>query len=284
MGLTNLSIARRRLAATAALAGAACTVAYAGATSTFGGPLLLVAVLLAGASAGIGRRSVLAQVLARGAALTVLGPCVAAAVALSVRGRLPDAGVLGLTATMAVALALSRPFLHTDAARAEFAPVAYRRWFLAGAVTSVAMSLAAFVQALAATLWTSTAHGLAVGVLGVMLLASGIGVVKMRAWGVLLGIVTATVSLGAAALGLGDPSALGVAAIPGLLGAAPLALSRLRLGAPPRYRVDPPLTAPTAPLGRARVTPTSEIPAAEDQEDDEELARATVCARPRPAV
>ena len=184
MGLTNLSIARRRLAATAALAGAACTVAYAGATSTFGGPLLLVAVLLAGASAGIGRRSVLAQVLARGAALTVFGPCVAATVALATRGRLPDAGVLGLTATMAVALALSRPFLHTDAARAEFAPVAYRRWFLAGAVTSVAMSLAAFVQALAATLWTSTAHGLAVGVLGVMLLASGIGVVKMRAWGV----------------------------------------------------------------------------------------------------
>jgi len=58
--------------------------------------------------------------------------------------------------------------------------------------------------------------------------------VRMRAWGVLLGIVTSTVALGVALLSTDVFAAVGLAlaAVPGLVLASPLVAARLRKPAP----------------------------------------------------
>ena len=186
------------------------------------------------AAVGLSRRSVLAQVFSRGIAWVVLTPMILGVAEALGHGRLPDAHTVFFATTSASALVLARPALHTDAAKVEFGPVAYRRPFLAGAVASVMTGAAAGLFAVEQLAWRPLGHGLALAALATALLASAVGVVRMRSWGVLLGMVTSVAALGAALLSGSALVAVGLAlaAIPGALLASPLIAARLRSPTP----------------------------------------------------
>lgn len=234
MGTASAPSALRRVAAAGSLAAVAAGIAWAGLQETMFVSvhvgLLGVAGMVAVASAGLLRRSALSQVLSRAVAWVVLLPMGIGAAESLTMGHAPPFESLFLGGASAAALLLARPMLHTDAARAEFHPVAYRRLFLAGAVAS---AIAGIVTAFAGAGGLLFAHAPAAVLtlaLGAALLASAVGVVRMRSWGVLLGMLTSMVTLGAAALA-GDAYlslSLVLAALPGLLLVAPIAASRLR--------------------------------------------------------
>ncbi len=221
---------------------------------------LLAASMLAAASVGIVRRGVLPQIFARGVAWWVI------TLALP-----PWSGSMGwlslrlVTALLAIAaLHLSAPNLETDSARAEFGPIAYRKVFLAGAAAAVAIGLSSGLGALweAARVLEGRSSGEPGEVWGPALLAisyvaSAIGVVRMRAWGVLLGVGTAIGSVACALTVLPQVSWSGLACVcvPGALLGAPLVAVRLAKRATPRLRV-------------------AEVPAAAEQEQGEANVRA----------
>jgi hypothetical protein len=169
-------------------------------------------------------------------------------------GHAPPLESLFFGGASAAALLLARPALHTDAARAEFNPVAYRRWFLAGAVASATAGIVTAFAGVGGLLFAHAPAALATLALAAALLASAVGVVRMRSWGVLLGVLTSLVSLGAGVLSndVGVFVGLALAALPGLLLAAPIAASRLRPVAPG------PSPSPAVRLGR--------VPALEEPE------------------
>jgi len=247
----------RRIAAAGSLAAVAVGIAWAGLQESMFVSLrvglLGVAGMVALASAGLLRRSVLSQVLSRAMAWVVLLPMGLGAVESLTHGHAPPLEALFFGGASAAALLLARPALHTEAARAEFNPVGYRRWFLAGAVAS---AMAAIVTAFAGAgglLFERAPAALLPLALAASLLASTVGVVRMRSWGVLLGVLTSMVTLGAAALA-GDvylSLSLVLAALPGLFLAAPIVASRVR-------PVDP--VAAPSPAARLARTPALEEP------------------------
>ncbi|HEY5241793.1 MAG TPA: hypothetical protein VIJ22_10020, partial [Polyangiaceae bacterium] len=166
-----------------------------------------------------------------------------------------------------------RPTLHTDAAKAEFSPVGYRRTFLAGAVASVTTSVVAATFAAEQLEWLHRGHGLALLALSAALLASAVGVVRMRSWGVLLGMVTSVAVLGAALFSGNALTAMGLAlaAIPGALLASPLVAARLRRSTPRLPAVPRASMAPRASASEDDVAPpffarVAMAPEAEGQE------------------
>jgi hypothetical protein len=193
-------------------------------------PVLGVAALVGVAAVGLARRSVRSQVLSRGIAWVVLTPMLVGLADALGHGHLPDAHTVFFATTSAGALLLARPALHSDAAKAEFSPVAYRRVFLAGAVAAVMTSAVVAMFAAAQLMWRAHGHGLALAAFAATLLATAVGVVRMRAWGVLLGMVTSVAAFGAALFASNEYTAMGfaLAAIPGLLLASPLLAARLR--------------------------------------------------------
>jgi hypothetical protein len=183
------------------------------------------ALPLLAAAVAVRSRFLLPHVLARGVAWTLFLP----GVPWVLHGALPvfraamnghpifygtlftqTASTLGT----GLALLLDRPALHTERARAEFAPIAARRALLAGAVGLVwagfdrAFDYVRFPQHLGA-------GGVAQVTLGVASIAAAVGLVRMRTWGLLLG---AAVSLAFAADAVFGPMRLGV---PPLLYAMP---------------------------------------------------------------
>lgn len=219
----------RRLLATASLGAAA--VGFATMARWDALVLAFAAVVGAGAVA-LGRRGVLSQVLGRGVAWLVLAPSMLGVAEALWYRHLPDARVALFTASSAAALLLARPALHTAEACAEFAPVRYRRLFLGGAVASAMTGTAALGFAAEALRWGEGRIGVGLAALGAALVASAVGVVRMRAWGVLLAMVTSLGTLAAALLS-GDEGvaiALALAAIPGALLAAPLLAARVEAG------------------------------------------------------
>jgi hypothetical protein len=166
--------------------------------------------------------------------------------------------------------------LHTPEARAEFSPIAYRRWFLAGAVSAVMEGIVLGAGGLAELASGGIQSAVALVGVGAMFIASAVAVVRMRAWGVLLGAATSAGMLGAAAVShdgaLATVCALG--ALPGLLLAAPVVTAQLRpVSAAPKaststvglraepvaFRVDPEV----APPVRARFPEVVEAEEAE---------------------
>jgi hypothetical protein len=233
----------RRAAGALTLGGAALGLVYAGATESdfldLARALLAMGALTGAASVMLLRRTVLAQVMARGFSWLLFLPAASGVLEELLRGRIPDVRPTAFMATVGASLLLARPNLFSAEARREFAPVGYRRLFLAGAIASVTAGLAtgaAFVGSLLGRgheeLW--------LGALSGVMLATALGVVRMRAWGVLLGIVTSSAMMVGALLHLNDFTGTGyvLGALPGLLLAAPLLLARLR---PERHT-----TAPTA--------------------------------------
>jgi hypothetical protein len=165
----------------------------------------------------------------------VLLPFLARTVAALGQGRLPQGIDAFLTVASCAALLLANPGLHTDAANTEFSPVAHRRVFLAGATASFATGIAAATSAIGLWAWGDGAEGALMGALAAALLASAAGVVRMRAWGVLLAMVVGVASVVVALFSSAGPAMLPFA-VPGALFAFPLFAARWRErgAAPPR--------------------------------------------------
>ncbi len=195
-------------------------------------PLLFFATHLIGAAA-LTRRSPLAQVVGRGIAWKVF-ICQAWVLALrATDGDLRPTGAL-LAVAPALALVLARPRLHGAHARAAFAPHASRALFLAAATASIASAVYAAPLALRAWTYGSPMIGAALTVLAAALVAQAAAVLRMRAWGVVLGAATALGMLFALLVGLADSSFAAITALPGLALAAALGAAWLRTPPAPR--------------------------------------------------
>lgn len=281
MGTSSKVPLLRRVLAPVSLAAAAGGFAWMGLVSgSFftTGLLALAAVVGAGALA-LGRRALTPQVLGRGIAWTVLTPSLLGIAEALGHGHLPDAPSVFFGATSAAALVLARPLLHTQEARTRFAPVAYRRLFLAGAVASATAGTACSLFAFEAFRWGSYGAGVGLSALAMVLVGSAIGVVRMRAWGVLLAAVGSVSALVAAAVSSNElfGGGLALAAIPGALLLAPLLAARLGIGTgePNAGHVGAaPKTTDEAPLVRTRIA------VLDAEEPDEPTAAAGMVATP----
>jgi len=271
-GMTKPGISSARL-----LAAKASLVASAGGVAALGiarsEPWWLYlggSAALALAAVGLGRRSVVAQVLARGTAWALCAPSLLATSLLLYYGWRPDLGILGLAATSALALRLARPMLHTETARAEFAPVVYRRWLLAGGVASVAAASACAIASVAGVADGEYAPAAAIFVLGASLLASAIAVVRMRGWGLLLGMANA-VAVGIVAMfHRGDEAmSIGALAIPGLMFALPVLVRRAPAEAAPSAARSYPAELAAEPASRNVRVATAPSAGSLDQDLDE---------------
>ncbi len=183
-------------------------------------PLLLSFTALFGA-AGVGmtRRSLVPQILSRGAAWIVLLPVLLVTGVAFADGRPPPLEIAGLGAATSAALLLARPMLHTREAREQFSPRVFRRWLLAGSTATAAT--ACVTGAIALT--SLTLHGprwssAALAALAASLFASAIAVVRMRSWGIFLGGLTSVILLMTGLfLGRAEAILLSLAAAPTLL-------------------------------------------------------------------
>ena len=187
--------------------------------------LLASAGVVAAGGVGLAKRSMAAQVLARGTAWTVLAPTVLITIVSMFTGH-TDLTAAAFAVGSGGALVLARPMLDTAEARAEFAPSSFRKWLFAGATASVSAGLVSGLFALDGLRWHAPA-AIALFGLALALLASAIGVVRMRAWGILLGALTSIVTLVAAAF-MHDAAglALGLASLPGLMLVVPVLLAQ----------------------------------------------------------
>lgn len=216
---SEISVGRKLLAGAAMIGAAGAIVPHAfHRYSPTEWLLVTFAGVVALAGVGITRTSLVAQVLSRGAAWVMLAPA-ALATASSVmhRGSF-NVEAAGFTAALSAALLLARPLLHTREAKEEFAPRMFRRWFLGGSTATAAAGIVASGVALAMVSIGSHAVGASFGALALSLFASAVAVVRMRAWGVLLGAVT-SVSLIVSGLFLGraEATSLALLAAPALL-------------------------------------------------------------------
>jgi hypothetical protein len=262
-----LPLPARRLLAGAAMTAAAVAVAF---EARWERTILVFAAVLAAGAIGFVRRGVLSQVVGRGIAWLSLLPVGTQVVATLLGGHLPEAPAVLYSAAMSSALLLARPALHTDEAKAQFSPVGYRRTFLAGAVAAVAVGVVFALYAIVPIVDGDMAQPplLAVSAMAAANLAAAVGVVRMRAWGVLLAMLASAGALGAGILSWNILEALGLAlaAIPGALLGAPLLAARLRRET----------AAPTRPVVYARVreqpTVRARVAVEEEVDVDERLA------------
>jgi hypothetical protein len=187
--------------------------------------LLAYAGAVAAAGIGLARRSMPLQVLSRATAWTVLAPSVLVTVFSLANGH-TEWMAAALAASSGGALLLARPMLNTSEARAAFAPSSFRRWLLAGATASAGLGLVTGLFALDGMTWHPAAS---IPLLGLALaqLASAVGVVRMRAWGILLGGLTSVVTL-ITALFMHDAAglALALATIPGFMLMLPVLIAK----------------------------------------------------------
>jgi len=225
---TNTAMSRRRR-----LLGPAALLASAGGLAAIAlhdvhwieWGLLAYSGAVAAAGLGLARRSMPIQVLSRAAAWTVLAPSVLVTLFSFGNGH-PEWMAAALAATSGGALLLARPMLHSAEARAEFAPSSFRRWLLAGATASAGSGIVAGLLGLDGLHWHPAS---AIALLGLALaqVASAVGVVRMRAWGILLGGLTSVVSL-ITALFMHDAAglALALATIPGFMLILPVLIAK----------------------------------------------------------
>jgi hypothetical protein len=228
------------------------------------------AAMLMGAAWLFTRKQATAQALARAAAWSVILPTALATSLLVTHLSHVNLSMLVPSAAAAIALVLTRPLLHTEEARATFAPVAMRGWFLASAVGAIGVGLAATELATEFAGAHLLPDALALGALGVSLFASGIGVMRMRAWGVVLGLLSSVLALFSALhfeWFMGWP--IHATALPGVMMTVAVLAARAGLGHPKRVpypvfasksQVAEPSTDPQA--GRRKViAPRHQLPA-----------------------
>ncbi len=192
----------------------------------------------------------MAQTIARGVAWSVLLPVVVVAFFAGRHGMGGSyAHMLPSVLAAMAALVIARPVLEGDEAKRAFAPVAMRSWLLASATAAIALAvtMAELASAFAGArlVWDA----MALFALAASLLASGVGVIRMRTWGVLLGMVSSVMALVSALhfkWYVADWLVLG-ATVPGLMMVTGIIAARLGLGRAredeaareePRVRVD----------------------------------------------
>lgn len=235
------AISRARKAVVAlAMFGTAAVIAKEAAPGPYWDGLLF-AGMTAAAGIGLTRRSVVAQILSRALSALILLPTMIAALFALVQGRHLPLDALAVMVATGAALVLSWPMLHTIEARKTFDPKAFRHWFLAGATTTAATGIATGAVAFEAGIGHGHHVGilLSFGALSLSLLASAVGVVRMRGWGIVLGALTSFVLLAVAPFMRGDVAfALMLAASPGLLlQLLPVLVARASGDAPAGVRV-----------------------------------------------
>ncbi len=153
----------------------------------------LVGAGIVGGALLLGSRRVVAQIVGRGVGWALLVPALFTIATEAARGYRPGLFVIAVACATAAPLALARPMLETKEAKAEFAPAGSRNSLLFSATIAVAASL--LISTIALLVGANASHAvgsaLALGVEAVALLASGIGVARMRSWGIFLGAATA---------------------------------------------------------------------------------------------
>ncbi len=179
------------------------------------------------------RKDATAQILARSAAWSVILPAVTVALIAATHGFVPPPRIFISSAMAAFALIASRPLLEEDEARRTFAPLAMRHWFLASAAAALASGIAIGELALGMAHFHAVRDAFALGALSTLLAASGLGLARMRAWGVALGALSSVVAL-AIPIVAARPSdhvagAISFAAIPGLMMLGGIIAARLRV-------------------------------------------------------
>jgi hypothetical protein len=190
------------------------------------------------------RPSVTLQAIARAGVWAILLPNVHVTLLLASMGHAPHLRMIVQMALAIGALVVTRPFLSTERAREEFAPVALRPWFLASAIGAMASGIALARLAAAFAHFPVLVHeAVGLGALAVPLIVAGFGVVRMRAWGVVLGALVALASIPIVLL-MHDS----LLTLPVLLACAPAALmpalvvaARARVVTGVRHRVAPQL-------------------------------------------
>jgi hypothetical protein len=182
----------RALFATGAVVAGALFFGWKEAFSPWGVEWFIVALAAVYGIAGLALqvRSMIAQVLVRGALWLAVLPVSLFTVESIAEGRLPETSMLSTVVLVGAALALSRPLLDTERARRALAPTQCRSLFLASAVSSSSAGLL--------TLFISILdHNSALGLipLSALLLATAIGIVRMRAWSILTGALSLPIAL-----------------------------------------------------------------------------------------
>jgi hypothetical protein len=228
------------------------------------------ALVIAGAIA-LGRRSAAAQVFARGAAWASMFPSAIASILIVSHLRdWPNLFMVTSIAAASLALMLGRPMLDGAEAQETFAPIAFRSWLLAAAVSAMGVGIATTRYGAVLIGIHFARFGAPLLGLGLALILSAIGIVRMRAWGMLLGIATVPFAL-VSALAVRATSfnwpLLGTL-VPGVMIAGILVSARLRnrptrvAHRPARIRVSSEPTEPTSELETA-AEPASLRPAYE---------------------
>lgn len=271
----------RRLAAGASLLATAGGFAWLGVrhgswidwhTLAFAGGLAVAAV-------GLTRKWLVGQVLSRAMAWVVLAPTAAVAIVEALRDHF-DSGVAAFAATSGAALLLARPMLHTEEARASFAPSKFRRSFLAASTAAATIALVLGIVGYEGLRSAHYSAGLGIGMLATSILASAIGVLRMRGWGIALAALTSIVSLVSGMFVGGEAGvALASTALPGVLFLLPIALAKLGVG-----DSNAPAASHTRVSADAQALPSRVRVASLDEEFAEDDSAALTDARPRAAV
>lgn len=158
--------------------------------------LVLLAAALGASGVGLTRRSLVTQVVSRGAAWIMLLPATLVTAFSLADGQAPPVEVAALGITTGAALLLARPMLHTREALEQFAPKVFRRWLLAGSTATAATGFVAGGCALTSfAVDGPSGPALGFAALAAALFASAIAVVRMRSWGIFLGALTSAALL-----------------------------------------------------------------------------------------
>lgn len=236
----------RRYGTAALLAG--CAVHMAALSMVRGAPLtttVLGAGALGAAAVAAANTKLLPQVFARAVSWLLFAPAALAALLALSTGRSPLES-LPFAMGAGMALLAGAPLLHTKEAHDPFAPVRFRKTWIASATASIAAAVATGALAVAGAYWGEWLPALGATALAVALAASARAVLQMRGYGVVLGAATSIAAF-VAGLATGFPPLL-LAALPGVMMVAPIFLSRLVPEAEetdvteePRVRVQAPL-------------------------------------------
>lgn len=187
----------------------------------------------------LARRSVTHQVLGQGVALTLAASHGGAALIALAHPSLfanvaPALGVAGLVAMLA-----GLPFWRSSISKERFAPLAFRPWFLAGAIGSIALAVRLIGLALRDFGGGAAYYGLLSALLAGMLIAQATAVARMRGWGVLLATATgAACVIPSFVLHGSDARLTTLATLVSACLVLPVLAARRRNVAPVRHRID----------------------------------------------
>lgn len=238
-GPAEVSVARR-VAASAAMLGTAGTFGWlAWTTRHFVTDWTLVGFtgLVGAAAVGISRKSLFPQLASRALGWAIFVPAAMWA-GLSTMGGRPDALGVVMALTSGASLFLARPLLSTKEAYASFAPTSFRNWFLSAATAMTGMAGIFGLMAWEMARPHSIVGSILAGLTSLALASSVVGVLRMRAWGVLLAIATSLGMIGSMAfMDAGGAFGMALAALPGLLMGVPVAVAMRDRAKADRVRV-----------------------------------------------